>query len=335
MGAMIFGGMAHERIQFNEQTVWTGEPHDYAHAGAARSLGPIRELLWAGKQKEAEDLATREFMSVPIHQRAYQSFGDLQMDFPGLDEGAVTGYRRDLDLNTAVSSVTYTWKGVEYRRVMFASYPANVIVVRLTASQPGKVTFSATMKSTHPAAVKSLPDGSLALDGQVDDSAIRFQARLAVAAEGGLHESRDGKLTVANADAATLILAGATNFKNFRDVSGDPAARNAATLEAARAMKYDALLVAHQADYKKLFERVSLDLGTSPSAALPTNERVSAFAKGNDPALVALVFQYGRYLMIVLEPSGRRPGRPICRAVERIRTIRRGIVSTRITSTPR
>ena len=304
MGAMIFGGIAHERIQFNEQTVWTGEPHDYAHPGASRSLGQIRELLWAGKQKEAEDLATREFMSVPIRQRAYQSFGDLKLDFPGLDAGEVTGYRRDLNLETAVSSVTYTWRGVEYRREIFASYPANVIVMRLTADRPGKLTFTVGMKSSHPAQVTSLPDGGLSMDGKVDDSAVRFQARLAASIQGGSRESREGRLSVSGADSATLILAGATNFQNFRNVSADPAERNATTLNAVRSKSFDVLRAGHEADYQKLFRRVSLDLGASPAAALSTDERVAAFAKGNDPALVALVFQFGRYLMI----SSSRPG---------------------------
>jgi alpha-L-fucosidase 2 len=304
MGAMIFGGVGHERIQFNEQTVWTGEPHDYAHAGAYRFLPQIRELLWAGKQKEAEDLAMREFMSTPLRQKAYQSFGDLLLDFPGTGESEISDYRRDLDLDSAVSSVVYTWQGVVYRREVFASFPAKVIVVRLTASQPGKIAFTASMKSSHPSTVANLPDGSLVLDGHVNDSVIRFQARLLAEVLGGSRESRDGKLTVAGADSATLILAGATNFKNFRDVSGDPASRNAATLEALGSKTYEALKAEHLADYRKLFGRVSLDLGTSPAAQLPTDERVAAFAKGHDPALVALVFQFGRYLMI----SSSRPG---------------------------
>src|ERR1700693_2490172 len=122
LGAMVFGGVAHERIQFNEQTVWTGEPHDYAHKGASQYLAQIRELLFAGKQKEAEDLATREFMSVPLHQMAYQAFGDLLLEFPGIDEAAVTGYRRQLNLDTAVSSVQFVYQGVTYRREVLASY---------------------------------------------------------------------------------------------------------------------------------------------------------------------------------------------------------------------
>src|SRR4029079_5554836 len=127
MGAMVFGDPANERIQFNEQTVWTGEPHDYAHPGASKYLTPIRELLWAGKQKEAEDLAMREFMSEPLHQRAYQAFGDLDI---AMKVDAPSAYRRSLDLDTAIASTRFTAGGVTYTREVFASYPARVIVVR-------------------------------------------------------------------------------------------------------------------------------------------------------------------------------------------------------------
>src|SRR5450631_1079445 len=129
MGAMIFGGATHERIQFNEHTVWTGEPHDYAHKGAAQSLAKIRELLWAGKQKEAEDLAMKEFMSEPLHQKAYQSFGDLVIEMP---EGELTDYRRSLYLDDGIAAVAYRQGDVGFLRDVFASYPAKAIVVRIT-----------------------------------------------------------------------------------------------------------------------------------------------------------------------------------------------------------
>src|SRR5271166_4856455 len=119
LGAMVFGGAAHERIQFNESTVWTGEPHDYAHHGAEKFLPQIRQLLFDGKQKEAEDLAMKEFMSVPIRQKAYQAFGDIVLDFPGVVESDVTGYRRALDLDTAITSVDYTRGGVTFHREVF------------------------------------------------------------------------------------------------------------------------------------------------------------------------------------------------------------------------
>ena len=131
MGAMVFGGVASERIQFNESTVWTGEPHDYAHKGAYQSLNKIRELLVEGKQKEAEDLAWREFMSDPPRQKAYQAFGDLILDFPEIDESKITNYRRELDLDRAVSTTQYDYQGVTYRREVFASYPAKANTAKM------------------------------------------------------------------------------------------------------------------------------------------------------------------------------------------------------------
>jgi len=305
LGAMIFGGVAHERIQFNEHTVWTGSPHDYAHKGAYQSLDKLRQLLWAGKQKEAEDLAMKEFMSEPLRQKAYQAFGDLLLDFPGIDESAATDYRRSLDLDTAIAAVEYQANGVTYRREIFASYPAKVIVVRLTASRPGSVSFSAGFKSAHQGSTVSvLGDGDLVMDGQVEDGAIRFEARLDVAIQGGRRDTKDGRAVVEGADSATLVLTGATNFVDYKDVSADPKARNARYLVAVHTKSYDTLRAEHAADYQNLFRRVSIDLGTSPAAANPTGQRIRDFAAGQDPQLVALVFQYGRYLLI----SSSRPG---------------------------
>ena len=305
MGAMIFGGAVHERIQFNQHTVWTGEPHDYAHKGAAQSLAKIRELLWAGKQKEAEDLAMREFMSEPLHQKAYQAFGDLSIEMP---EGEIAGYRRWLDLDTGVASVEFIQNGIAYRRDVFASYPGNVIVVRLSSSKPGGLAFQAALKSAHGnSQLAGLPSGELSMTGQVADSAIRFEARLAATVEGGRQAVRDGKISISGANSATLILAGATNFVNYRDVSADPKPRNTATLAAIRNQSYDALRAAHLKDHQSLFRRVSLDLSSTPAAQRPTDERIAAFAKGDDPALVALLFQYGRYLMIGSSRSGGQP----------------------------
>jgi alpha-L-fucosidase 2 len=286
MGAMIFGGAAHERIQFNEHTVWTGEPHDYAHKGASQSLAKIRELLWAGKQKEAEDLAMKEFMSEPLHQQAYQAFGDLSIETAGVE--SPTGYRRWLDLDTGIATTEFTAGGIQYRREVFASHPANAIVVHLTSSKPS--TFTAALKCAH-----SDCKGGMAMNGRVADSAIRFDARL---------EMRGGEGATTN---ATLILAGATNFKNYRDVSADPRARNDATLAALRNKSYETLRAEHVRDHQALFRRVSLDLGTTAAAKLPTDQRIAAFAAGKDPALVALLFQYGRYLMIGSSRPGGQP----------------------------
>jgi alpha-L-fucosidase 2 len=273
--------------------------------GASKYLGQIRALLFAGKQAEAEKLAMREFMSVPPRQKAYQAFGDILLDLPGISDSDISNYRRSLDLDTAVASVEYECKGVTYRREVFASWPAQVIVVRLTASQPGKLDFDAALKSAHAnSAIKAQPDGTIFLNGQVADSAIRFEARLVVNTDGGSKDARDGKIAVRGADAATLILSGATNFNNYRDVSADPKMRNDAYLGRLAGVKYDSLRSAHIADHERLFRRVQLDLGTSEASSKTTDERIRAFASGNDPALVTLLFQFGRYLMI----SSSRPG---------------------------
>src|SRR5262249_22227406 len=271
MGAMDFGGTAHERIQFNEITVWTGEPHDYAHKGAYKSLAKIRELLWAGKQKEAEDLAMKEFMSEPIRQKAYQALGDLLIDTEGV--GEVTGYKRSLDLDTGIAATEWTSNGITFKREVFASYPANVIVVHQTSSKPAK--FTASLKFAH-------------ADNKVADSAIRFDARTAI-------------------DGDTIILAAATNFVNYKDVSADPVKRNLATLAAVKGKSYAALRAEHIKDHQALFRRVTLDLGTSASAELPTDERIAKFASAGDPSLVTLLFQYGRYLMIAASRPGGQP----------------------------
>jgi alpha-L-fucosidase 2 len=282
MGAMVFGGIAHERIQFNESTVWSGEPRDYSHVGAHQSLGKIRELLWAGKQKEAEELANREFMSVPLRQKAYQAFGDLELEFPGVAEGAVTAYRRELNLDTGIASVEFTHAGVKYRREVFANHPSNVIVVRLT---PGR--YNARLKNAHDGTT-----GPTSIKGAVKDGAIRFAA--------GIVELRDSQ-------GVTLLLAGATNYKNYRDVSAESQARFEATLAAAQRKGYAALRAEHIADHQRLFRRVAIDLGTTAAAKLPTDERIAQFATGSDPALVALVFQYGRYLLIGSSRPGGQP----------------------------
>ncbi len=282
LGAMVFGGIDHERIQFNETTVWTGEPHDYAHPGAYQSLGKIRELLWAGRQKEAEDLAMNEFMSVPVRQKAYQALGDLELDFPGVVPAEVKDYRRELDLDTGIVTVQYTFRGTPYQREVFADYPSNVIVVRLTGGK-----YTPRLKAAHEATATA---DSIA--GGIPEGAIRYEAKYAA---------------LPDAAGATLLLAAATNFKNYKDVSSDPHARAEAALSAARNKGYAALRAEHLADYQKLFRRVTLDLGASEAAKLPTDERIRKFASASDPSLVALVFQFGRYLLIGSSRPGGQP----------------------------
>lgn len=293
LGAMVFGGVAEERIQFNESTVWTGEPRSYARPGAHRHLAEIRRLLFAGQQREAEALAMREFMGVPLRQKAYQPLGDLKIRFD--EQGEPRDYVRLLDLDTATARVSYTSAaGVRFRREVFASYPAQVIVVRLTADKPGALNFTVALTTPHSNAAVN----GLTFSGAVADSAIRFEARLRIIAKGGRVDG--GRVTGAN--SATLILAAATNHRHYQDVSADPAARNTTTLAK---LRIASLHADHVADHQHLFRRVSLILGDQP--ALPTDRRIAEFAERPDPALVALLFHYGRYLLIASSRPGGQP----------------------------
>ncbi len=297
LGAMVFGGTAVERIQFNEDTVWQGEPRSYANPSSHRWLGRIRSLLSEGRQAEAEELAMDRFMSVPLRQKAYQSFGDLLIERSGVDEAGVTGYRRSLDIENAVARVEFSAGTIRHTQEVFASFPRQVIAVRLSASGDGNLSFAVRYRTSHPAQLSTDADGVLRLLGQVEGGAIRFEARLAVRTDGTVSDSGE-RLRVEGASEATLLLAGATNFVNFRDVGGDPSERNAAVLAKAAAMSGTELRDENSSSHRQLFQRVRLDLGKTEAALEPTDVRIERFASRPDPQLVTLLFQYGRYLLI-------------------------------------
>lgn len=309
LGAMVFGGIGEERLQFNEATVWSGGPHEYDHPGAAAVLPELRALLFAGKQAAADSLASAKFMSIPLQQMAYQAFGDIHLRFLGLDT-AVAEYRRQLDLDSAIATTRFRVGATTYTRQVFASNPAGVVVVRLTADRPGQVSVAASLTSAHAGAVRhALAGNELSLAGGVTGGAIRYEARLLVRSAGGRLVLADTLATVTGANDVTLLLAGATNYVSYDDVSADPIARNDRTLARLRATPYTQLQTEHERDYRALFARVSLDLGASAAAvaALPTDERVARFATAADPQLVTLLFQYGRYLLIASSRAGGQP----------------------------
>ena len=306
LGAMVFGGVSEEHLQFNEDTIWNGEPHEYQHEGAVKYLPEIRQLLADGKQDEAEELAMREFMSVPLREKAYQPFGDLHISFDNLDN--ISDYRRRLDLDTAVTSVTYKVSDAAYERQAFSSYPDQVIVWRISTDKPGKVSFTARMDSPHDSIqTAAFGEDTLAMTGKVKNGVITFEAWLKVVARGGNTTVTNEAITVENADSAMLVLAGHSSFNNFQDVGGDPAASCEATMKAVSGKSYETLLEAHIRDYQELFHRVKLDLGTNDTAKLPTDQRLKNAGANSDPALEALYFQFGRYLLIASSRPGAQP----------------------------
>ena len=307
LGAMIFGGLTEERLQLNEDSLWSGKPHAYHNEGAAKFLPELRALLAAGKQKEAENLATREFMSEPLRQEMYQPLGDLLLHFPA-SHAAATEYHRELDLDAALSSIRYTADGTRFTRTAFVSHPDQVIAQKISADKPGQLTFTARLPSPHAGTYgRVLDPNTLLLTGQVKNDGTRFNAVVRVLAQGGKVNATTAGISVEGADSATVFVTAATSFKNFRDISGNPEPVAIAAMDAASAKSYDALLAAHQADHRALFRRVSLDLGTSGQSSWPTDKRIQAADKSLDPALITLAFQFGRYLMIASSRPGDQP----------------------------
>lgn len=336
LGAMVFGGTASERIQFNEDTLWTGRPRDYVRAGAGAHLAEIRRLIFDGALDAAADLFRAKMISDPVRQKAYQPFGDVRLSFPGHE--TVADYRRELDLDAAIATTRYRVGEVTFTREVFASYPDNAIVIHLSADRPARLSFTARLDSphAHSRTLPSAPD-TLVLGGQVLDPidntlGLRFEARLVALPEGGrVGTLEDGSLRVDNADAVTLLLVARTSFVHFRDIGGDPSARCLADLKPLLGAKHSELRDRHVRDHVALFRRVTLDLGRTPRADLPTDERVKLVGRGAsavnspdpksrispatlpsegldaDPQLVALYFQFGRYLLIASSRPGTQP----------------------------
>ena len=304
LGAMVFGDTKAERIQLNEDSLWDGCHRDRHNPRALKALPEIRRLLFEGKCNEAAQLAGRTMLGCPPRIKSYQALADLNLKFH--HRGPVTAYQRELNLERAIASVTYLTGGVRHAREAFASAPDQVIVVRLTCGKPGQVSFTTSLsRPGNTATTRSRTSGLLTLRGRCHPKGIRYAAHVQVLAEGGTVTAGDGTLTVRRADAATLLIAGATNYKSPTNLTADPDAICKAHLARAAAKPCTHLRSAHMADYQRLFGRVVIDLGRTPAADKPTDVRLKALSTGRvpDPALAALYFQYGRYLLM----SSSRP----------------------------
>ena len=310
LGAMVFGGVTRERLQLNEDTLWAGGPYDPVNPDAHDALPEVRRLILAGKYREADRLVGAKVMAKPLRQMPYEPVGDLLLTFPETAE--VGDYRRDLNLDTATASVSYTAGGVRFTREVFASPVDQVLVMRLTADRPGQITFTAGMTTPQEAAVRIEVPDTLVLHGvngaaEGMKGALTFEARVRVLAQRGRTVAQGGLLTVIGADAATLLIASATSYRSFDDVSGNPEALTKQCLTAAARKSFDALRAAHVAEHQRLFRRVRLDLGTGAAARRPTDERILEFASSGDPQMVELYFQFGRYLLIASSRPGGQP----------------------------
>jgi alpha-L-fucosidase 2 len=313
LGAMVFGDPVKETIQLNENTVWAGQPNRNDNLDAKAALPEVRKLIFDGKYKEAQDLVNQKIITKTSHGMSYQTVGNLNLAFAGHEN--YSNYYRELDINNATTTTRYNINGVNFNTKVFSSYPDQVIIARISADKAGSVNFSATMdrptlKDKVPTCkVKSNGNSELVLSGITSDQegvkgAVNFIAKVKIVTSGGTVSATDTSLNVNNADVATIYISMATNFNNYHDISGNADERVNAYLQKALKKNYDQALKDHVADYQRYFKRVELKLGVTDSVKKPTDKRVEEFAKGNDPQLVSLYFQFGRYLLI----SSSRPG---------------------------
>lgn len=476
LGAMIFGGVDNDRVQFNEETLWTGAPRDYNRKGAYRYLPQIRQLLFEGKQKEAEQLAGEHFMGlqseagdreawfkkvrapknlvfasanyddsrwkemnvpswngweavgfegldgavwlrtsfdlpanwkgqdlvldlnkirdqdftyvngklvgttantdsrkyiipksvlvsgrnliavqvlnyfdkggitgykdtsrhiavyprgkedekislvkkwkyfiqddepppVPHYEADYQPFGDMWLNFKNAN--AISNYKRELDISNAIAKTTYTINGVDYTREYLASEPDQVIAIHLSASQPRSISFECLLNSPHKySSTKKIDDKTLGLSVKVKFGALRGESYLRVKNKNGKAFVRNNKIIVSNADEVTLYLTAATNYKNYKDVSGDPVGLCKKDIQNIIGKSYQQIKSASIKDYRNYFNTLTVDFGHTPNEKLPTDQRIERFASSSDPSLVALYMQYGRYSLIASSRPGTRP----------------------------
>lgn len=311
LGAMVYGGTLNETIQLNDETVWAGPPVPEMKPGFKEALDKARALWFDGRYAEAER-TMQKVMPPRISPRSYQTLGDLHLELLNVPEGArVTGYNRQLNLDTAVATTQFAADGVTYTRQVFASAPDNVVVVRMTADRPGKLSLEVRLDRPADFTVRASA-GMLDMYGQAQHDGkhpgVKWHCRLQTTVEGGQIKHDDASLRVENADAATFYIASSTDY-NFASPAS-PLAHNlqaacGSTIAKAMSRSFTRLLEKHVDEHRRLFRRCSLDLGGWDKAAQPTDKRLEAVKKGaDDPALIALYFQYGRYLLI----SSSRPG---------------------------
>lgn len=310
IAAMVFGTPEKERLQLNEGTVWAGSPSRNDNFHYKDSLPKIRRLIFEGKKEEAQAVLDQTQALQKNYGMPYQTVGNLFLSFKGHEK--YSDFYRELDIERAVSSSSYKVNGVTYKREVFASFPDQVIVVRLTADKPSQLNFTAWMNSPQNSKVNAKEKDKLVLSGTTSDhegvkGMLQFQAHVKVVLDGGNTISNDTSLIINNANTATLYISMATNFVNYADISADPEKRAVNYLTTALQKKYSTALADHTAAYQKYFNRVKIDLGVTDSLKKPTNVRVREFSKGYDPQLASLYFQFGRYLLISCSQPGGQP----------------------------
>lgn len=310
LGAMVYGNIETEIIQLNEHTLWSGGPNRNDNPLAKDSLELIRKYIFEGKQKQAELLANRVIVTKKSHGQMFEPLGELRLAFGNGNEA--TNYSRELDIERAVAKTTFTQNGISYTREVIASIPDKVIAVRLTSDKNGSLNFSAWFNPALPNSERKSADNRLVISGTTIDhegvkGLIRYYGIAEIRNEGGTLSRTDTSIVLKNANAVTIYVSIATNFNNYHDVSGNEVSRAKQDLARVATKTFAAMLQANITRYQHYFNRVKLDLGETGSSELPIDERLKKFSSGDDPQLVTLYYQFGRYLLISSSQPGGQP----------------------------
>jgi alpha-L-fucosidase 2 len=316
LGAMDYGGVYNERIQLNEESLWAGENINVNNPNALRDLPKIREMIFEGNIKEAYKLGNKSLLGTPPRFRSYQSLGDIYLSFDSL--APTTDYQRKLYLNYGISRTVYTIDGTTFIREVFASALDNIIAVRLTANKPGAINVKIALQRKQDASVQ-IENNQLIMTGQIIDKPdeergpggkhMKFAAKLKAINKGGEINAGDSLLIVKNANELDILFTAATDYNfdklNF-DRNIDPLSICNKILRKAEQKSFAQIRESHIQDHTSVFNRVQIDLGGEKLDTVPTDIRLNYVKNGGeDPALIALYFQYGRYLLM---GSSRAPG---------------------------
>ena len=309
LGAMVYGGTKTEQIQLNEETFWSGGPYNNNSKESLNSLQQVRQLIFDGKEQEAQNIIDNKFVKGP-HGMRFLTLGSLSIKWSGVQEDNVTDYQRELDLRTACSHVSFLSDGNSYQRTAFASLADSVIVVRMESDKSETITlqhscpFTTRYAKGHDGIVATIQ--GVAQEGIANKLTAECVYR--VESDGSIvNNGTRGIIMVRNAKVTTLYISAATNYKRYDDVSGNADSKNETRLKAIEQYDYETLLARHIEAYRKQYDRVHLWLPSSSNSQLTTDKRLDNFTGSTDWGMVALLFNYGRYLLISSSQPGGQP----------------------------
>ncbi|MCH7396634.1 glycoside hydrolase family 95 protein [Belliella sp. DSM 107340] len=309
LGAMVFGNPNEEIIQLNENTFYAGQPHRNDNPNALSALDKVRELIFDGAYVDAQKEVDENFFSGP-HGMPYQTIGNLKLKYQ--DDSEVEEYYRALDLENAIVKSSFKKSGIKYSTEVIASFPDQIIVAKISSEQAKSINFTASMDRPGDSKIKTKGNDQLVFSGLSSEhegikGAVKFETNVKFVNKGGSVSSTESEIQVSNADEVTIYISIATNFVDYKNISADASQKSSAFLEKSIKKDFQRIYKDHVEDYRSFYDRVKLDLGRTDAADLPTDKRIEEFSKGNDPQLVSLYFQFGRYLLIAASRPGGQP----------------------------